>query len=245
MDMEQHYSRPKLALCHGRCAINLILITTGGRPDLLRQSLESLRENATDWSKHTLTVVVDGSGPLMFGYALDTLIIHARAQGASASRNIGAGSIPKYRRQEHVMFLDDDVWASKGWDERLERLATSFPRTILSPYSHPYNQEEFSEDIPYAGFPLVISSVAMMMPWDIFDEIGPWDEPGGANASEDFQICARAKAKGYSFAVTRPHAFLHTGLTNSKGEKIVGYDNLKAQNDELAKRYGVKDAIIY
>jgi GT2 family glycosyltransferase len=238
--------------------MNIVLITTGMRPDLLVQSLTSIANNATDWSQHHLTLVIDGHdhwksdpGPLP-PLPGNVLINTAQRVGASAARNIGAGSIPKYRRQEHVLFLDDDVYMAPGWDTSLSALAAEFPGRIISGYSHPFNQTEHlwrkvrtmdrEYDIHY-GEPLVISSVAMMLPWSMFDAFGPWDEPGGPGASEDYALCMRAKRYDHGFAVTDPQCVIHTGLISSKGEKIVGYQELAEQNDKLLDVYGIRGKV--
>ncbi len=247
--------------------MNIVLITTGKRPDLLNQAVVSLFENAADWESHTLTVVCDGNGfhgdiRMPVGY---TSIYATSRPGASAARNIGAGSIPKHRRQEEVLFLDDDVYMCKGWDEKLLQLANVEPCSIISGYGHPFNGSELMVrshdtgrviqcgignvqvyDRSKAFFyrkPLVISSVAMMMNWMAFDAAGPWDEPGGPGGSEDYALCMRAKDKGYGFAVTDPQCVIHTGLISSKGEKIVGYQELAEQNDKLLDVYGIRGKV--
>lgn len=238
--------------------MNIVLITTGMRPDLLVQSMESLANNAADWSQHHLTLVFDAPEPgygLAIPYEPNTEIVLNPRVNASAARNIGAGSIPKYRRQENVLFLDDDVYMCPGWDEKLNLLSAVRPTRIYSGYSHPYNVAEpyghpiHTLEIPDYWFkygePLVISSVAMMMPWKIFDDVGPWDEPGGPGGSEDYAICMRAKDKGYGFAVTDPQCVIHTGLTSSRGEQIVGYKELAQQNWDLIDLYQLKGKVTF
>ncbi len=240
--------------------MNIICITTAMRPDLLVQTLESVANNAADWNQHHLTLVIDGHDHWMHGKGLpknslpgQVLINTSDKVGASAARNIGAGSIPKHKRQEHVLFLDDDVYMCNHWDERLMELAAVCPMDIISGYSHPYNQVELCSLIRVVGVeseflfgrPLVISSVAMMMPWYVFDQVGPWDEPGGAGASEDFALCMRAKDKGSGFAVTDPQCVLHTGLMSSTGQAIVGYKELCEQNDKLLDFWNIRGRVIF
>ena len=241
--------------------MNVILITTGNRPELLNQTMASLIQNAAEPAAHHLTVVCDGRIVQFDRSMPNTIIVNTTSQGASASRNIGAGSVPKYRRREGVLFLDDDVYMCKDWDARLMSLATWAPRSIISGYSHPYNQVEakighnITErdnegnvktlfEVRY-GEPLVISSVAMMMSWELFDIVGPWDEPGGPGGSEDYALCMRAKEKGYDFAVTDPQCVLHTGLLSSKGEKIVGHEELIVQNMNLTQLYGIEGKVTF
>jgi GT2 family glycosyltransferase len=223
--------------------IDIVLITTDARPELLSQSVNSLVKNAVT-SVGSLTVVVDGSHDSGFlSWDVSRLIYNGQRVGASRSRNIGAGSIPKYRRQKYVLFLDDDVYMCPRWDEKLMELAKFCDSSIISGYSHPFNHcepMEYSWNGVNHGEPLVISSVAMMMPWSIFDDVGPWDEPGGPGGSEDYALCMRAKDKGYGFAVTEPQCVIHTGLTGSNGKPIVGQKELIEQNEKLIALYGLE-----
>lgn len=234
--------------------MNLILITSGNRPEYLKQTLASLRDNAADWSKHTLTLVFDTSERTMFKYTdveIGTWIVNRIPQGASASRNIGAGSIPKYRRQKHVMFVDDDVYACPGWDQRLEELWHLLlldDCKIISGHAHPFNH-----DVPVRPVggsrayrtPLLVSTVHMVMPWTLWDDVGYFVEPGGPGGSEDYDYCMRAAAKGYGFAVTDPHCMIHCGLTSSRGQQIVGYDLMREQNAKLIELYGLQGKVIF
>lgn len=231
--------------------MNIVIISSYQRPHLFEQTMDSLR-NAANPKDHEITVVYDYSAAAL---RLDSFprypgvnsIILDPPRGASAARNIGAWSIPKHRRQKHVLFLDDDAYMVKGWDWRLSELADGNRRAICSGYSHPFNPCEFSHDEHghWRGVPLVISSVAMMMPWFIFDEVGPWDEPGGPGGSEDYAFCVRARERGYGFAVSEPQCVIHTGMRSSDGKPIVGYTHLLAQNQQLLELHGLKGQVIF
>jgi hypothetical protein len=226
--------------------MNIVIISTGKRKDLLWQTISSLVDNADVWENHTLTLVGDGDPLYPEMFTIGSTVIHnTKAQGASAARNIGAGSIPKYRRQDLVMFADDDCFFLKHWDRVIQEIADRLDRTIMSPYGHPFNIEEPREAVDFARFPLLISSVAMVMRWTSFDEIGYWQEPGGPSGSEDFEFCSRARNLGYDFAVSNPHMVIHTGLVNSRGERIVGYDQLKEQNDRLIEANGLQGKVVF
>jgi GT2 family glycosyltransferase len=122
---------------------------------------------------------------------------------------------------------------------------------IISGYSHPYNQcqdayfQPAGSPLIHYCIPLVISSVAMMMPWALWDDVGYFTEPGGPGGSEDYDYCMRAKAKGYGFAVTEPQCVLHTGVTSSSGKPIVGADLVRENNARLEKIHGVEGKVRY
>ncbi len=243
--------------------IDVIVATTGRRQVLLQQTLESIYVNAADHDALTLTLVVDGAAYWVECGRLANLMLRSKAimnyanVGASAARNIGASSIPKYRRGSHVCFFDDDIYAVKAWDAALMTLSNNMPDAIVSGHSHPYNGFEVTvsgvrsidsdgkviEHTPGYGRPLVISTVNMLMPWSLWDDVGFFQEPGGAGGSEDYDFCMRAKAKGYGFAVTEPQVIIHTGLTSTTGKQIVGYDEMVKQNERLIKQHGLKGVI--
>jgi GT2 family glycosyltransferase len=231
--------------------MNIVMITTLGRLERLWQSLRSLRENAVD-PGHTVTVVVDGTmashadkASALAAYKT-SVIFHDEKRGASASRNIGAGSIPVYRRQKVVMFLDDDVFMP-GWDERMGRVLTMDDRMVASGHAHPYNHALGPLRDP-AGSVIgcmagVLSTVNFTMPWSAWDDVGPFIEPGGAGGSEDVDWCARATRKGYRLAVTEPMCVIHTGITSSNGKQIVGYDLMIKLNGRLVREAGLRGQV--
>jgi len=229
--------------------MNLVMITTARRIEILRQSLSSLVNNASDWTKHTLTVVLDGYGEYEFEEAKynalnSTTIVNYRSIGASRSRNIGASSIPRYLRQSHVMFVDDDVYACPGWDEQLENVTTTWPTAIVSGHAHPYNHTVVSESKNYITTN-VISTVHMCMPWKLWGKIGYFAEPGGPGGSEDVDYCRRSVDMGHPLVITKPHCIIHTGITSSSGKPIVGAEMVMERNRELERLYGLEGRILY
>ncbi len=235
-------------------SVDVILITTGSRPALLKQSLRSLSENKHDHSTFSLRIVWDCQfnqvqqpseemHHLLISYGD---VITLRQSGASRARNIGAGSIPRYRRQQWIMFCDDDCYFTRDWDRKLLELAELLPRAIISGHNHPYNNcvSRVSSFGLKWDEPLVISTVNMLMGWEIFDEVGPFDEPGGSGGSEDYALCMRAQKKGYGFAVTHEQCILHTGITSSNGTPIIGADLVKGNNARLEKLYGLEGKVV-
>lgn len=252
--------------------INAILITSGARPELLEQSLRSIHANAAHRHSFNLTVVVDGyknrATYMPWAEIVDHLIVNMEQGGASRARNIGASSIPKYRRQKFVMFLDDDVYMCPKWDEKLLELGESvdrltpygtietFPGCIVSGHAHPFNHSERQQVCDFSSVqlprrvidyekPLVISTVNMLMPWELWDDVGYFVEPGGPGGSEDYDYCMRAKAKGYGFAVSEPQCVLHTGIWSSSGKPIVGQSEVAANNQKLMDLYGLNGKVTF
>jgi len=237
--------------------IDIVLITTGKRPEMLEQTLKSLQINAVH--EHSLTLVWDGHPHESDLARADNwnlwrngtfLIVTPEPQGASASRNIGASSIPKYRQHEYVMFVDDDVYMLPGWDARLKTaLEASSHGAALSGHAHPFNRSLGEYRLPRhiqtvilqaAG---VLSTVHLIMPWGTWDAVGYFVEPGGPGGSEDVEWCARATEQGFGLAVTDPMCVIHCGLTSSGGEQIVGHDLMVEMNEDLNKTYAGGKAV--
>src|SRR5262245_1799757 len=99
------------------------MITNGKRLELARQSQDSLCGNAKNHDSYNMIIVCDGWAPEGRPTDWITYISAPPYSGASRCRNIGASSIPRYRRGQYVMFVDDDVYMCPGWDEILIKVS--------------------------------------------------------------------------------------------------------------------------
>ena len=230
--------------------MNIVLITAGARWDMLKQSITSITNNAADWPKHELIVAIDCWTPdpqqLDWITRYCSRFIINRKLGASASRNIGAASVPMYRRQEYVCFFDDDVYCCPGWDRQIEELLPGGPfnTVAVSGHAHPYNHTVIQR-VKGGIRTNVLSTVNIACPWSMWDEVGWFAEPGGPGGSEDVDWCVRATRKGYGLTVTEPQCVIHCGLTSSSGKPIVGADLVMARNRELEKLYNLEGKVQY
>lgn len=224
---------------------DITLITSGSRRRLLKQSLVGLKENATNWSNHTLTIVMDGCSVVdvcqQAGVVPTRIICNPERQGASRSRNIGASSTPKYLRKDALMVLDDDVYCCKGWDSFNYKTDA-----VWSGHAHPFNQpyQVVDSSVP-AEQTSVISTVHMIIPWAIWDDVGFYCEPGGPGGSEDVDWCKRAVDKGYTLGITTPQCIIHTGIGSTAGGKLIGWELVLEGNYKLEKLYGLEGRILY
>lgn len=227
--------------------MNIVVVTAGQRWEILKQSITSMMNNAENWKEHELVLSMDCWMPSMG--RLDWIDRHCarliinRRLGASAVRNIGASSIPKYRRQGYVCFFDDDVYCCRGWDKRLEEVLNGSP-CAASAHAHPYNHTIIGS-CSGGLFTTVLSTVNIACSWGMWDDVGFFAEPGGPGGSEDVDWCRRATGKGYGLVVTSPQCIVHTGITSSRGQPIVGADLVMARNKELEQLYGVEGSVRY
>lgn len=226
-------------------SFDIVMCTTGSRPKLLRQSLRSLHENASKWAAHSLTLVMDGCSVMdvckQAGVVPNRIIINPERQGASRSRNIGASSTPKYLRKDAVCFFDDDVYCCPRWD-----MFKFKPDAVWSGHAHPYNHpyQVVDSSVP-AKQTSVISTVHMIIPWGIWDDVGFFAEPGGPGGSEDVDWCARAGKKDYTLGITQPQSVLHTGLGSTSGKKLIGWESVMEHNRNLEATYSLIGRVVY
>lgn len=231
--------------------MNIVLVTTRYRRALLDQSIGSMVKNATYWDQHTLTVVEDAAhskgGDIWRHYGVGSYIINDLYPGASASRNVGAASIPHYKRQDIVTFFDDDMYCLPAWDVAVEEaVAVWGPELAVSGHAHPFNHGEgvyaagVGESVSSIERAGVLSTVHISTTWEVFDNVGYFTEPGGPGGSEDVDWCKRAVEKGVGLVVTHPHTVIHCGL---KEGKLVGFEMVLERNRELCKQYGLREGV--
>jgi len=150
-----------------------------------------------------------------------------------------------------VMFVDDDVYMCPGWDERLVEVYNQTNslnkhgiKSIISGHAHPYNHTVV-EDWKNFIKTTVLSTVHLFMDWDVWDTVGFFAEPGGPGGSEDVDYCKRATNQEMHLIVTKPQCVIHAGMTNSKGERIVGYEQVAKRNQEIQSIYGLTGKVTY
>ena len=132
---------------------------------------------------------------------------------------------------------------------------------VLAAYNHPFNRPiegrflkyPIYEPLPYGSLAsgnyidtlatvelgvvhevYAVATQSMLMDWETWDQFGPFcDTPAGKVCqSEDVDFCNRIRAAGYKVGVISPALLVNTGITNSFGEKIVGWELVKKEAPE-------------
>jgi hypothetical protein len=109
---------------------------------------------------------------------------------------------------------------------------------VLAAYNHPFNRPiaptirtltRWNVNEVYA-----VATQSMLMSWDIWDRFGPFcDTPAGKVCqSEDIEFCNRIRAAGMKVGVISPALLVNTGITNSFGQHIPGWELVKSQCPE-------------
>lgn len=147
-------------------------------------------------------------------------------------------------RKDYLYISDDDVYFTRhDWISQLieaYELAKPYGYKVIGAYNHPFNQpvngiQWVKCENPYIVYPVyAVATQSMLMSWDVWDEFGPFcDTPAGKVCqSEDVDFCNRIRAAGYKVGVISPALLVNTGITNSFGEKIPGWELVKSQCPE-------------
>ncbi|MBK1656925.1 glycosyltransferase family 2 protein [Paracraurococcus ruber] len=107
-----------------RTAMVTVCICTHGRPDYLRNCLDSLRWQTVD-SESFEVVVVDSNSPAEAAAEIRRLVrglsravlVRVDRPGLSHARNAGAAAA----RGDYIAYIDDDALAAPDWIERIQQ----------------------------------------------------------------------------------------------------------------------------
>ena len=225
-----------------------ITMLAATRPRLLKQALESIG----DLSAATVLIRDAYLDRQVYDLLIDwddgarKVVLCANPEhqlGTGPARNqVISMSAACFGRGDYLYLSDDDVYFLRPhWLKILVeayRLARPYGYRIVGAYNHPYNQPcEKSWVSVQDGIVEPVYAVAtqsMLMDWETWDEFGPFcDTPAGKVCqSEDVDLCNRIRAAGCKVGVISPSLLVNTGITNSFGEHIPGWELVKSQCPE-------------
>jgi len=143
-----------------------------------------------------------------------------------------------FGRGEYLYLSDNDVWFFPGW---LETLIPCYEEAwkhgfrVIGAYNHPYHLPIASIEVP-SRLHLVdevhaLALQSMLMRWEVWDKYGPFDitPPGRVRMSEDVAFTNKLKADRFRVGVVSPPLLVNTGISDSFGEKIPGWEIVKEQ----------------
>lgn len=157
-----------------------------------------------------------------------------------ARNNVIAASEKRFGRGDYLYLSDNDVFFLEGWLDRLidcYESAWSAGCRALGGVGHPYHQlgqvlGVCSTNVRYAVHEVMAQPLqSMLMRWEVWDKYGPFNKttPGRVCDSEDVEFCRKIHADGFKVGVVSPALIVNTGITNSFGQKIPGWELVKAQ----------------
>lgn len=225
--------------------VNVTLLVCN-RPRLTQQALWSL--GSVDGDVMTVTVSEDAKCDPETQKVLSDwyqsnpknkhLCGHTAEYGTGSLRNQVIGASEKYFGRGSYLYLsDNDVFFYPAVFEKLVPIyeyAWTLGFKVLGAYNHPYHLPVNSIPV-YGGGTEIISRVeevqalalqSMLMKWEVWDQFGPFNETpiGRVCMGEDVDFCHKITKAGGKLGRVNPPLVVNTGITNSFGEKIPGWE---------------------
>lgn len=243
-----------------------IVLITRDRPELTRQTIETMKKNASDWSKHSLLVVFDQTLDEVVQLPEDlrtskgdSLACTKKQLGVGGAKNYGAelyATTVGYhdpQPDDILMFSDNDMYYLPGWDTAFERALSESPEALqIGGWRHPFHGWcTLRKDSYFEGQPkpkpsglLKVDAVTgncFVIRWSDWLKYGPFDANAlGPGQSEDYALSQRIKAGGGVVATLSPPVAIHCGLSNSLGEPATGWEEMAAMAEAQMKEHNIK-----
>lgn len=210
------------------------------RFNLTRQTLESFADAGTI-EKKIVTILDDRSRKptreFVECWCSDHNANYIRNEfpmGTGPLRNVVIkSSVP---RGQYLYVSDNDLFFNPQW---LDRLILSYEDAwgygfrVIGAYNHPFHVPEYVLGI---GVKKVnaLATQSMLMRWEVWDKYGPFCQTPVDKVcqSEDVDFTNKIVADGFKLGVVSPALVVSTGITNTFGEKIPGWELVKAQAPE-------------
>ena len=159
--------------------------------------------------------------------------------GIARNRVIRASELT-YGRGRYLYLSDNDVVFNSDW---LGKLCWAYDQVyprfqVIGAYNHPFHQPTsrvlLSDGETYVHEVNALATQSMLMRWEVWDKYGPFCQTPVDKVcqSEDVDFTNKIRADGYKIGVVSPALVVSTGITNTFGEKIPGWELVKAQCPE-------------
>lgn len=219
------------------------------RSILLNQTVESLIVNTTPLLVSRVVFIDDGS-EIDYKASLFKMLEELKApfefqfipftvrRGVGGSKNFAIESI-KEDRSKYLYIFDNDVFFTKGWLTTLINAYEAHRETfkILAGGIHPFLQPRIGESIEGITSHDALSGWSWLMDYEVWDKYGKLaDNALGTGQSEDWEYCQRIRNDGYKVGCINPQVIAHCGLTNTEGNRIVGYDESRYLVNKIAPK---------
>ena len=237
-----------------------IIMLTYNALEFTRQAVDSVLNHTH--IPYELIIVDNGSTDGTVEY-LDQLqqqnpqvraIFNAENKGFAAGNNQGA----MLSRGKYVLFLNNDVLVHDGWlDSMVRALETDERIGMVGPITNYISGRQMVKDVPYrdvSGFPAFaervrevnrgkvlprrrIAGFAMLMPKQLFAELGGFDESFGTGNYEDDDLCLRVREKGYAIMVDESTYIHHFGSRTFEANRIDYKQSLKEKGNRFKEKW--------
>lgn len=212
------------------------------RPNLTRQALASLGDD-----KNIFKTVFDDRSAAETQILLEqwqkwgrgNLVRNERPMGTGMARNAVIRTSEELDgRKDYLYLSDNDVFFKPNWFKQLVvfyEVAWKHGFKVLGAYNHPFHQAVSSLDVPFFNVKIqeiqALALQSVLMRWEVWDQYGPFCETPVDRVcqSEDVDFARKIVADGGKLGVVSPALIVNTGITNSFGEKIPGWELVKQQ----------------
>jgi GT2 family glycosyltransferase len=149
----------------------------------------------------------------------------------------------------HYCFMNNDVVVTPMW---LENIMKGFTHTtdlnvgLVSPlFTEIIDRGNDGKEFEYVENPLEFKGVCFVIPKEVIDEVGKWDESYGLGGGDDNDICTRIKQVGYNLVFAKKSYIYHYGSASFREEfnNDVGYSKRYAvqQFNKFREKHNIKD----
>ena len=142
-----------------------------------------------------------------------------------------------FGRGEYLYLSDNDVKFHPNWLETMiecYEAAWEHGFRVLGAYNHPYHQpigafRVSDKNAVHEVYALALQS--MLMRWEVWDKYGPFDitPVGRVRMSEDVAFTNKLREDGGRVGVVSPALLVNTGIRDSFGELIPGWEIVQQQ----------------
>ncbi len=206
------------------------------RPRLTKQALETI-------GHHDRLLVLDDCCDLETKQVLYDAQVNVYALAVSKGTGHARNTVIKmsencFGRGEYLYLSDNDVkFLAPDWLEILIKcyeMAWDRGFRVIGAYNHPYHKQGERLYTPDAFAVCEVQALAlqsMLMRWEVWDKYGPFNETpvGRVCMGEDVGFTNRIRDDGGRIGVVSPALLVNTGITNSFGEHIPGWEAVKAE----------------
>jgi GT2 family glycosyltransferase len=225
--------------------VNFTMLTRN-RFNLTRQAVHSLTDSECKTTMD-ITILDDRSEPKTLNFLevwsqehKSRLIMNNGPLGTGVLRNAVIRLSGEFGRGDYLYLSDNDVFFHRRWlDYLIDCYEAAWSRgcRVLGGVGHPYHQPGeslgiCSFDVRYGVYSVNAQPLqSMLMRWEVWDKYGPFcDTPvDKVCQSEDVDMARKIVADGFKLGVVSPALVVNTGITNSFGAKIPGWELVKAQ----------------
>jgi len=209
-----------------------IIVPVRFRPDLTKVCLDSIIKYTK--IPYELILVQEGENEeitrLLKSYT-DNFVQNKKPKGFAGAMNTGLA----LARGDYYCFLNNDTVVTPDWLSPILDVFKKDKRVgLVSPvftemFDWQKHSKEPKKDYIYIDGADRLKGVCFVIPKQVIDKVGKWDERFGIGGGDDNDMCLRVKKAGLELAVARKSYIYHYG--SASGKELYGNDFKKARKE--------------